>query len=123
LLKFGGGIKIAKRYILTLAFSLYTARMKGARMKLPEDRSDEFRQDTKLYSKSWVCNFLWLSMLVAIPYMAGFSQTKQKGQRKPDGMMIPRFHWRTPRPTPLPMPTGIWKIQCIPKTTRRGWQL
>ena len=46
-----------------------------------------------------------------------------KRQRKPDGMMIPRFHWRTPRPTPLPMPTGIWKIQCIPKTTRRSWQL
>jgi hypothetical protein len=77
LLQFGGGIKIAKRYILTLAFSLYTARMKGARMKLPEDRSDEFRQDTKLYSKSWVCNFLWLSMLVAIPYMAGFPRSNK----------------------------------------------
>ena len=49
-------------------------------MKFPEeDRSVEFRQDTKLYSKSWVRNFLCLAMLVAIPYMAGFSQTKQNG--------------------------------------------
>ena len=48
-------------------------------MKFREDRSGEFRQDTKLYSKSWVRNFLWLAMLVAIPYMAGFSQTKQNG--------------------------------------------
>jgi len=31
-------------------------------MKLREDRSDEFRQDTKLYSKSWARNFLWLAV-------------------------------------------------------------
>jgi hypothetical protein len=65
LLKFARGIRIAKRYILTLAFSLYTARMRGARMKFPEGRSDEFRQDTKFYSKSWVRNFLGLALFTS----------------------------------------------------------
>jgi hypothetical protein len=31
-------------------------------MKFPEDQSDKFRRDTKVYSKSWVRNFLWLAV-------------------------------------------------------------
>lgn len=31
-------------------------------MKFPEDQSDEFRRDTKVYSKSWVRIFLWLAV-------------------------------------------------------------
>jgi hypothetical protein len=50
-----------RKKILRLAFSLYTARIRGARMKFPEGRSDEFRQNTKLCSNSWVPKFLGLA--------------------------------------------------------------
>jgi hypothetical protein len=48
-------------------------------MKFPEDRYDEFRQDAKLYSSSWVRNFLWSAVITVGLLSPGAAQQPAQG--------------------------------------------